>query len=157
MTLIHGCASNLYLSEKDGLGEYKNISPQVVQVSNPEHKNFEVLVKSGLFEVSSDPGVNAILTLEQSEIYGRCGNGLLGAIFTAGIFPGYLDASESFEYTIHMGGEQQKKQYWLRMYERYSIWEWLFKPFNYSRSTTKAKALNVSVFKEKNNLKNVSN
>jgi len=66
---------------------------------------------------------------------------MLGAIFTLGIFPGYLDASEGFRYTLIENGVKTKYIHNMHMYQRISIWEWLAKPFVASPEGVRSKAL----------------
>lgn len=141
--LLQGCTSNLYIGQTEG-ADSNTWSPIVVNVTNPSHKNFEVLKKSGIYEIStSDDSMNK-LTLIDSETVFSCGNGLIPSIFTLGILPGYVNAGENFAYKIEIDGESEIEEYYLDLYARYSIWEWFIKPFRPSDFEISAKALSIA-------------
>ncbi|WP_045827013.1 hypothetical protein [Teredinibacter turnerae] len=144
LMLLQGCTSNMYLGRHENVKGVSKYSPQVVRVANPEHPNYTILKQSGLFEIVNDDSVPTVLTLQDSEITFRCGNGLIAPIFTLGILPGYLNASENFSFTLERSGQVNTVEYFLDVYERYSIWEWFIKPFKSSDEKIKGKALFVA-------------
>lgn len=138
---LTGCATNLYFHGKE---IDKSLStPEVVFVTNPDHNNYEVLKRSEIYILSTDPNTREKLTLIDTEILPKCGVPLLGAIYTLGILPGYIDASEVFFYKIETNGSSKVYQHQLEMHETMSNWEWFAKPFK-NDIDTKAKALRNS-------------
>lgn len=140
--LIQGCTSNLYLGESGLFKSDVNESKLLVYVTNANHKNYDVLKRAGIYELSSDEFVSTSLTLLDEDLYLRCGNPMLGAIVTLGILPGYIDASEGFRYSLEEKGLKTEYIHNLHIYQRISIWEWFAKPFIGSSVKVRSKALN---------------
>lgn len=152
--LLQGCASNLYLGTKSE--DSRHWPPVTVAVTNPDHPNFEILKRSGIFEISeSEETINKV-TLLDSEIMFSCGNGLIPPMFTLGILPGYMSEGERFMYTVESDGAKQTEEYYLDMYSRHSIWEWLIKPFRPSDIEIAARALSVAKHAKENGFRQQS-
>ncbi len=141
---LQACTYNMYLGDHSPKLGVKTYSPPVVRVSNPDHHNYEVLKQSGLFEIVNDDSTHTVLTLSDSEIMYRCGNGLIPPMFTLGILPGYLSAAENFAFTLENHGNVKTVEYYLDIHERYSVWEWFIKPFKANDEETKGKALFIA-------------
>lgn len=139
--LLCGCTTNLYYhgETKEGI----STSPEVVFVTNNEHPNYRILKESGIYEISSDQKTSKKLTILDSEEYLACGMPMLSAIYTLGILPGHVNASELFSYQIEENGSSQIYKHRLSMHETMSIWEFFVRPFK-NRDKTKIKALKNS-------------
>ncbi len=136
---ITSCSSNLYIGNSGVKKDAGASGRQIVYVTNPENEGFTLLKNSGLYDISNDKNSNTKLTLESAEIYPRCGTPLAVSVITLGLLPLSLPAPENFIYTI--SDEESSTQYvhHLDIYERFSVWEWLLKPFkNPDRVRTQA-------------------
>ena len=77
-------------------------------------------------------------------------------MFTLGILPGYMSEGERFMYTVESDGAKQTEEYYLDMYSRHSIWEWLIKPFRPSDIEIAARALSVAKHAKENGFRQQS-
>jgi hypothetical protein len=122
-----GCASTLHMESKRHLQRFDG-GTRPVYVTNPELRHeYEVLRTSGIYRISSQRDGARLLTLHPIRQYGRCANPLMLTIFTVGIVPGILPAARAFEYDLQTDGVTETCEHHLPLYERFSIWEWLFR------------------------------
>lgn len=142
--ILQGCTSHLYVHDPDSHIAKTNSSKSIVFVTNPDHRNYHILEISNIYELTSDPGASKRLTLLDGEKYPQCGNPVITAVLTLGIVPAYLETSEEFRYSIQESDVKKEYTHFLRMYERYSLWEWFLAPFAPDEDKIRAKALSVS-------------
>ena len=102
---------------------------QVFVINTEEYpKEYQILVKSGRFKVVDNQAA-AHLRLQKVQFYGGCGNPLMGTFLTLGILPSATLSHYLFRFTIEQDGQKTEYEYILPMEQRYSLWEWLRKPF----------------------------
>jgi hypothetical protein len=120
-----GCASSLHMASKQHLQRFDG-GTRPVYVTNPElHREYQILLASGIYPLSSQREAARLLTLHPVRQYGRCANPLMLTMLTVGIVPGVLPAARAFNYDLQTDGQTQTCEHHLPLYERYSIWEWL--------------------------------
>lgn len=142
--ILQGCTSHLYVHDPDShIAQPKSLKP-IVFVTNPDHRNNHILELSQIYELTSDSGASKRLTLLDGEKYTQCGNPIISAVLTLGFVPAYLEEPEEFRYSIEDSGVKKEYTHYLRLYERYSLWEWFFDPFAPEEDKVRAKALSVS-------------
>ncbi len=138
---LSGCSANLY-----SVGGRTNLSSnhlERVYVTNSHHPSFKILKQAKIYQLTEDPNSTKRLTLLESHRYPSCGMPMISSIFTLGLLPVSLDASEDLIYRIDEDGDPLTYRHKLNMKLRVSVWESLFKPFK-SGSRTRSKALSVS-------------
>jgi len=130
-----GCTSTLKYIEQYPYS-FKNESMYFVSdnckvlVTNAEQrsKEYQILLKSGKFKIVDDPHAPK-LTLKELGGPSSCGMPLLLSVFTFGIIPSSTLGLYSYSFNIERNGELLEYYYGLRVIIRFSIWEWLRKPF----------------------------
>ena len=123
--VFSGCASTVHLESERKLHRFDS-GIQSVFVTNPDSQSeYRILAASGIYRLVDESDGAPKLTLHPIRHHFRCGNPLLLSGITLGIRPGYLPAPKTFEYDLEIDGVAKRYTHHLRMYERFSIWEWL--------------------------------
>ena len=142
-TLLSGCTSTIHVAGKKSELQLFDGGMPPVYVNNPEMTpEYQVLKSSGIYEISSEAEGARRLTLHQMRHLPRCGNPLIGSMFTLGIIPAVLPAPCVFGYELETNGSIEVVEHRLPLYERFSIWEW---PLKWNQKRVYARALAVSV------------
>ncbi len=113
-----------------------------VYVTNPEMvPEYQILKRSGIYKISSEPEGARHLTLYRMGHRFVCGNPLIAMVFTLGLIPVKLPAPWIFQYDLETDGRSEQVEHFLPLYERFSIWEW---PLKWNQQRVYARALSVS-------------
>jgi hypothetical protein len=130
-----GCTSTLKYLEQDSYS-FKRVSMyfvldncEVVVLNAKQYpKEYKILLKSGKFKLVENPNAPKLTLKEMRGPY-SCGIPLLLSVFTLGILPSSTLSMYSFSFNVERNGEILEYDYGLRTIIRFSIWEWLRKPF----------------------------
>jgi hypothetical protein len=113
-----------------------------VYVTNPEMTpEYQILKRSGIYKISSEPEGARRLTLHKMGHLFVCGNPLIATVFTLGLIPVKLPAPWIFQYDLETHRRSEEIEHFLPLYERFSIWEW---PLKWDQQRVYARALAVS-------------
>jgi len=123
--LLCGCKSTLCLASKDHSHRFTDGTPAVF-VTNPEKSpEYEILKKSGIYNLTNQTiGVRELTLLPIRRSF-RCGNAIMLTIITFGIVPGIQPGPCAFEYDLETNGKLERYSHKISTYYRVSIWEWL--------------------------------
>ncbi|MDE1464624.1 hypothetical protein [Spartinivicinus poritis] len=138
---LSGCASNLYVYESEKV-QSPAIEKIKVFITNPEiGKPYDILVGSGIYEITNDRENSNKLTLKPSSRNAMCGNPLIASFVTFGLVPVSLPSFIEFTYTIETQSSRAEYRHNIELYTRVSIWEWLLKPTAKNETEVMSEAL----------------
>ncbi|OAH96127.1 hypothetical protein A1353_24310 [Methylomonas methanica] len=136
VTILNSCTSNIYI-RKDKLSANEHHYPHSVYLENTDSTYLSRLViDSGVFSFSDDQHSEYYLKLLPDDDFYHCGGlgaAKLGSAIFFGLLPVIYDDEYKFFYEITYEGKATRFSYEVPLYSRYSIWEWLFKPFSSAR------------------------
>lgn len=140
---VTGCTTNYYIDQSTPHQKPLNTQKETVFVTNKNHKDFELLKKSEIYNLSEDPTKAAPLTLTKPsyEMSLYCG---VGTLMTFGLIPEKCPYEEKLSYSIGQGNTVRHYEHNITYYSRTSLWEALLIPFRNSREKIRVKALAIS-------------
>jgi len=140
---VTGCTTNYYIGKNNQSQKPLYSQKETVFVTNKNHKDFELLKQSEIYNLSEDRTKAAPLTLTKPA-YGMslyCG---IGTLMTFGLIPEKCPYEEKLYYSIGQGNTVRHYEHNITYYSRTSLWEALLIPFRNSREEIRVKALAIS-------------
>ena len=122
------CTSNTYLVHEREPSPYRDKGR--VFVTNPDmSKEYKILSDSNIYTLVGSSDSKTKLTLHPLEKRLSCGNPMLGSALSLGLIPVSVSDKYVFQYEISSGEQKYLYTYDVPVTTRYSLWEWIFKPF----------------------------
>src|SRR5437899_703927 len=117
--LLSGCTSTLHVAGKRSELPPFDGGRTPVYVTNPDMApEYQILKRSGIYTVSSEPGGARRLTLHRMGHIPVCGNPLIATVFTLGLIPVKLPAPHIFQYDLETNGGSEEIEHLMPLYER---------------------------------------
>jgi len=126
LLFLTGCTTYTFVTNETVEGDpiQQKIKASVV---NPElHQEYDILQRSQLFELTSDSTENNKIKLDSMQTILKCGNPLLGTIFTFGLIPSTVEDQYFYSFREHRGDRIVSRKVEVNVRMRLSAYEIFF-------------------------------